>query len=160
LSVNKVKPIVLVILDGWGIQRKKLGNAIAHANLPEITRIWKECPHTTLQASGLAVGLPQGVMGNSEVGHLNLGAGRVVVQDLVRINQSIAKSSFSRNDVLIKNLEQAKAASANIHFMGLLSDGGVHSDINHLFALLDVAKQHGLKKVWVHAFLERKRHAA
>ena len=154
LSQPKPKPLVLVILDGWGIQHKKLGNTIAQANLPEFNRIWHECPHTTLEASGAAVGLPEGVMGNSEVGHLNLGAGRVVVQDLVRINQAIATGSFSHNEVLLESLRQAKASDANVHFMGLLSDAGVHSDIHHLFALLEVAKSVGCRKVWVHAFLD------
>ncbi len=145
---------MLVILDGWGIQPRKDGNAIASANLPEMNRIWKECPHTLLAASGLDVGLPEGVMGNSEVGHTNLGAGRVVLQDLVRINQAIEKSEFSRNKVLNQYLTQAKSSNSNIHFMGLLSDAGVHSDIKHLFSLLDLSKKIGVKKVWIHPFLD------
>ncbi len=154
LGIGKARPLVLVILDGWGVQRRKYGNAIANANLPEMERLWKECPHTLLHAAGLDVGLPEGVMGNSEVGHTNLGAGRVVLQDLVRINLAIEKSDFSRNEVLNQYLGEAKASNSNVHFMGLLSDAGVHSDINHLFALLELSKKVGCEKIWIHPFLD------
>ena len=154
LGLGEARPLVLIILDGWGIQRKKYGNAIANANLPEMQRLWKECPHTTLNASGLDVGLPEGVMGNSEVGHTNLGAGRVVLQDLVKINQAIAKNEFPQNKILNRYLTEAKNSNSNVHFMGLLSDAGVHSNINHLFALLELSKKVGCEKIWIHPFLD------
>ncbi len=153
-GIDQFKPLVLVVLDGWGLQRKKYGNAIANANVSEMKKIWKECPHTVLDASGNDVGLPAGIMGNSEVGHMNLGAGRVILQDLVRINKAIENGDFSRNKTLHEYMEKAKDSGSSIHFMGLLSDGGVHSDINHLFALLELAKQLDCKKVWVHPFLD------
>lgn len=154
LGIGNARPLVLVVLDGWGLQHKRLGNAIAQANLPQINRIWKQCPHTTLQASDGAVGLPEGVMGNSEVGHLNLGAGRLILQDLVRINKAIKDSKFMHNPTLLSHLKAAKDVGRSIHFMGLLSDGGVHSDISHLYALLKLAKKVGCEKVWVHCFLD------
>ena len=155
LNIGKARPLILIVLDGWGLQRKKLGNAIAQAKLKEINRIWNEYPHTVLKASDGAVGLPEGVMGNSEVGHLNLGAGRVIPQDLVRINKAIKDSDFMHNSILNKYLQEAKKAGQNIHFMGLLSDSGVHSDINHLFALLTLAKTLGCSEnVWIHCFLD------
>jgi 2,3-bisphosphoglycerate-independent phosphoglycerate mutase len=150
----KVRPLVLVILDGWGIAPKSPGNAITQANLPIMTQLWNNCPHTPLNASNGDVGLPKGIMGNSEVGHLNMGAGRVVLQDLVRINKSIADGDFYKNPTLLKYMGQAKNTGKSIHFMGLLSDGGVHSDIDHLFALLELAKRLDCPKVWVHTFLD------
>ncbi|MCW3999698.1 MAG: 2,3-bisphosphoglycerate-independent phosphoglycerate mutase [Candidatus Bathyarchaeota archaeon] len=154
LGIGNTRPLVLVILDGWGLQEKTVGNAIAAANLPNFQRIWRRYPHTTLNASGDAVGLPEGVMGNSEVGHLNLGAGRLILQDLVRINKAIQTSEFMHNPTLLSHLKAARDAGRSIHFMGLLSDGGVHSDISHLFALLRLAKTLGCEKVWVHCFLD------
>jgi 2,3-bisphosphoglycerate-independent phosphoglycerate mutase len=154
LGIGNARPLVLVILDGWGLQRRKLGNAIAAAHLPEIQRIWTQCPHITLKASDGEVGLPDGVMGNSEVGHLNLGAGRLILQDLVRINNAIKTGEFMQNPTLLSHLKAAKIADRNVHFMGLLSDGGVHSDINHLYALLKLAKTVGCRRVWVHCFLD------
>jgi 2,3-bisphosphoglycerate-independent phosphoglycerate mutase len=151
---EKVRPLVLVILDGWGIAPKSPGNAITQANLPTMIQLWNNCLHTTLNASNGDVGLPEGIMGNSEVGHLNMGAGRVVLQDLVRINKSIADGTFYKNANLLKYMGQAKSTGNNIHLMGLLSDGGVHSDINHLYALLDLAKRLDCSKVWVHTFLD------
>jgi len=155
LGISNTRPLVLIVLDGWGIQRKKHGNAIAQANLPEMQRLWNQYPHTTLKASNGAVGLPKGVMGNSEVGHLNLGAGRLIPQDLVRINTTIKTSTFMRNKTLNEYLKGTKKTGRNSHFMGLLSDGGVHSHINHLYALLKLAKNVGCgDKVWVHCFLD------
>ncbi len=151
---TRVRSLVLIILDGWGIQPNIVGNAIAQAQPKEMARLWKECPHTTLDASSEAVGLPNHIMGNSEVGHLNIGAGRVVLQDLVRINKSIQNGEFFQNQNLNKYLQEAKDNNKNVHFMGLLSDGGVHSDITHLYALLELAKKLGCKKVWVHPFLD------
>ena len=148
------KPLVLAILDGWGVKRRRYGNAIAVANTPEMTRILNECPHTLLMASGSDVGLPPRVMGNSEVGHLNIGAGRVVPQDLVRINNAIKESRFASNRVLLKVLRNAKVHNSSIHLLGLLSDGGVHSHIRHLFALLTLVKRHNITKVYVHPFLD------
>jgi 2,3-bisphosphoglycerate-independent phosphoglycerate mutase len=154
LGVSGHRPIVLIILDGWGISPQKQGNAIKLAHLPEMTRLWKNCPHTTLHASDGEVGLPEGVMGNSEVGHLNIGAGRLVFQDLVRINNAIKTGEFFHNKTLNHALEHAKTAGKSVHFMGLLSDGGVHSDITHLYALLELAKKTGCPKVWVHPFTD------
>jgi 2,3-bisphosphoglycerate-independent phosphoglycerate mutase len=151
---EKVRPLVLVILDGWGIAPKSPGNAITQANLPTMTQLWNSCPHTTLNASNGDVGLPEGIMGNSEVGHLNMGAGRVVMQDLVRINKSIADGEFFKSPVLLEHMQKARRDGKTIHFMGLLSDGGVHSDIGHLYALLELAKRLDCSKVWVHAFLD------
>jgi len=147
------RPVVLVILDGWGVSPHREGNAIALAATPHMTRYWQEFPHTLLQAAGTAVGLPEGQMGNSEVGHLNIGAGRVVYQDLTRINLAIADGSFFRNPVLAKAMEKVGNGSS-LHLMGLLSDGGVHSHIDHLEALLRMAAGHGLQRVFVHAFLD------
>lgn len=149
----KVKPLVLVVLDGWGFTRKKYGNAIVLAHTPTMFRLWKECSQTILKASGKDVGLPEGVMGSSEVGHLNLGAGRIVLQDLLRINKAIKESAFSRNSLFQKAFENALVHNSNLHLMGLLSTGGVHSHINHLFALLKLAKRHNIK-VCIHAFLD------
>jgi 2,3-bisphosphoglycerate-independent phosphoglycerate mutase len=145
---------VLIILDGWGIQPNELGNAIQQAHPREMARLWEQCPHTTLDASSDAVGLPNDIMGNSEVGHLNIGAGRVVLQDLVRINKSIADGDFFQNKTLNRFMEEAKKNNKNVHFMGLLSDGGVHSNITHLYALLELAKKLDCQKVWVHPFLD------
>lgn len=145
-------PVVLVILDGWGLSEHRGGNAIALADTPNMTRYWQEFPHATLQAAGEAVGLPAGQMGNSEVGHLNIGAGRVVYQDLTRINLAVKDGSFFRNPVLVDAMN--KGAKGSLHLIGLLSDGGVHSHIDHLEALLKMAADHGLQRVFVHAFLD------
>lgn len=147
------RPLVLVILDGWGLSPHREGNAIALADTPNMTRYWQEFPHATLQASGEAVGLPAGQMGNSEVGHLNIGAGRVVYQDLTRINLAVKDGTFFRNPVLVEAMDKAKQ-KGSLHLLGLLSDGGVHSHIDHLKALLQMAADHGLKQVFVHAFLD------
>jgi len=147
-------PVVLVVLDGWGYREEREGNAIAMANTPTWDRIWSRAPRTLLEASGLAVGLPEGQMGNSEVGHLNLGAGRVVMQDLVRINQSIADRDFFDNPALVKACDAAKRGDATLHLMGLIGNGGVHAVDTHLFALIDLAEKRGVKRVAVHALMD------
>ncbi|SHF14663.1 2,3-bisphosphoglycerate-independent phosphoglycerate mutase [Caloramator proteoclasticus] len=148
------KPVMLMILDGWGINEKAEGNAIANANKPNFDRLWNEYPHTMLSASGLDVGLPRGQMGNSEVGHLNIGAGRIIYQEYTRINKEIEEGGFFKNEALIKAIENAKNNNSDIHLMGLLSDGGVHSHIDHLEALIKLCKDLGLNRVFVHAFLD------
>ncbi len=148
------KPLMLMILDGWGISTRKQGNALADASLPNFQALLKQYPHTALQASGEAVGLPEGQMGNSEVGHLNIGAGRVVYQEITRINKAIKEGDFSKNPAFLKIMGRVKEQGGALHLMGLLSDGGVHSHIEHLFALLELAKAQGVEKVFVHAFLD------
>ncbi|SMO65138.1 2,3-bisphosphoglycerate-independent phosphoglycerate mutase [Melghirimyces algeriensis] len=148
------KPVALIILDGFGLRKEVHGNAVAQAHKPHFDRLWSQYPHTTLQASGRAVGLPEGQMGNSEVGHLNIGAGRVVYQDLTRVSQSIEEGSFFDNETFLGAIQHVKAKQSKLHLYGLLSDGGVHSHIEHLFALLELAKKEGLKEVYVHAFLD------
>ena len=148
------KPVMLMILDGFGIAEKSEGNAVALANKPNFDRLVKEYPNTQLQASGMAVGLPEGQMGNSEVGHLNIGAGRIVYQELTRITKSIEDGDFFENEALMKAMKNAKENNASLHLMGLLSDGGVHSHIDHLKGLLEFAKKEGLQKVYVHAFMD------
>jgi len=143
-----------MILDGWGHREAIEGNAIAQANLPNFRRLETTYPHTLLQASGEAVGLPEGQMGNSEVGHLNMGAGRVVYQELTRINKSIKNGTLFKNPVLIEAMGNALLHNKAFHFLGLLSDGGVHSHIAHLFALLEMAKEQGLKDVYIHVILD------
>lgn len=148
------KPLLLMILDGWGHREVTEGNAIAQANLPNFQRLENAYPHTTLQASGEAVGLPDGQMGNSEVGHLNMGAGRVVYQELTRIFKAIKDETIFTNPVLLEAMDHARLQNKALHFVGLLSDGGVHSHIEHLFALLEMAKKQGLEKVYVHVILD------
>lgn len=148
------KPVMLMILDGFGIAEKSEGNAVALANKPNFDRLLKEYPNTQLQASGMAVGLPEGQMGNSEVGHLNIGAGRIVYQELTRITKAIEDGDFFENEALMKAMKNAKENNASLHLMGLLSDGGVHSHIEHLKGLLEFAKKEGLQKVYVHAFMD------
>lgn len=148
------KPLVLMILDGWGINVRSEGNAVEKAKTPNFDRLIRHFPSTTLKASGLAVGLPEGQMGNSEVGHLNLGAGRIVYQDFTRISQDIKNGDFFENKVLKSGMLKVARPKNSLHLMGLLSDGGVHSHIDHLKALIKMAKDLGLKKVFVHAFLD------
>ena len=143
-----------MILDGFGVSNNINGNAIVSANTPNIDGLFSRFPHSELVASGKAVGLPDGLMGNSEVGHLNIGAGRVVYQYLTRITKSIHDGDFFNNRVFIEAIENVKKHDSSLHLMGLLSDGGVHSDNTHLYALLKMAKEHGIKKVYVHAFLD------
>ena len=146
--------LILVILDGWGINTRKEGNAIALAKTPVYNSLRDEFPHTILDASGESVGLPEGQMGNSEVGHLNIGAGRVVYQDLTMINKAIKDGDFHKNPVFLETFRKVKASSGRLHLMGLLSDGGVHSHIDHIFALLDLAKKEGLSDVYIHPFMD------
>ncbi len=149
-----MKKIVLTILDGFGYREEKEGNAIFAAHTPTFDKLWKEFPHTLLKASGNAVGLPEGQMGNSEVGHLTIGSGRVIYQPLERINQSIKDKSFFQNKELIDVMNHVKENDSKLHIFGLLSDGGVHSHIDHVLALLDLAKEQNVKRVYVHAFLD------
>jgi len=143
-----------MILDGWGIATNKKVSAIDHARTPYINSLYEKYPHSKLEASGLAVGLPSGQMGNSEVGHMNIGAGRIVYQDLVRINKSIEDHELDTNPVLLDAFKYAKDKGKAVHFIGLLSDGGVHSHINHLKGLCSIAHANGLKQVFVHAFTD------
>ncbi|MEE9615100.1 MAG: 2,3-bisphosphoglycerate-independent phosphoglycerate mutase, partial [Thermodesulfobacteriota bacterium] len=149
-----MRPLVLIVLDGWGINPKKDANATALADTPNISRLLKTYPSTKLNTSGLSVGLPDGQMGNSEVGHLTLGSGRVIFQDLTRINKSVQDGSFFENPTLNSTLTDIKERGATLHLMLLLSDGGVHSHILHLYALLGMAWERGLSRVYVHAFLD------
>ncbi|MCD8217185.1 MAG: 2,3-bisphosphoglycerate-independent phosphoglycerate mutase [Clostridiales bacterium] len=148
------KPVVLMVLDGYGLNDNPEGNAIAMANTPVMDRLMKEYPFVKGNASGLAVGLPDGQMGNSEVGHMNIGAGRIIYQDLTRITKSIEDGDFFENKGLLAAIENCKENDSDLHLWGLLSDGGVHSHITHLYGLLEMAKRHGLSKVFVHAFLD------
>ena len=148
------RPTVLMILDGYGLNEKTEGNAIAQANKPVMDKLMAEYPFVKGYASGLAVGLPDGQMGNSEVGHLNMGAGRIVYQELTRITKEIQDGDFFDNKALLHAIENAKENDTALHMYGLLSDGGVHSHNTHLYALLEMAKRHGLKKVYVHCFLD------
>ena len=148
------KPTVLMILDGYGLNDKHEGNAIYEAKTPVMDKLMAEYPFVKGNASGLAVGLPDGQMGNSEVGHMNMGAGRIVYQELTRITKEINDGDFFRNEALLAAMKNAKDNDSAIHFMGLLSDGGVHSHNTHLYALLEMAKREGLKKVYVHCFLD------
>lgn len=148
------KPVVLMVLDGYGLSDKTEGNAIALANTPVMDKLMKECPFVQGAASGLAVGLPDGQMGNSEVGHMNIGAGRIIYQDLTRITKAINDGDFFKNEVLLQAMDNCKKNDSALHLWGLLSDGGVHSHIEHLYGLLEMAKKNGLQKVYVHAFLD------
>jgi 2,3-bisphosphoglycerate-independent phosphoglycerate mutase len=146
--------ILLLIMDGYGLSPQKEGNAIALASKPHLDEIFAKYPYTTLGASGLDVGLPQGQMGNSEVGHLNLGAGRVVYQEITRIDKAIREKAFFENPILVEGMKTVKQRDASLHLLGLVSDGCVHSSPNHLYALLKLAKERKVKKVFVHAFLD------
>ena len=148
------KKALLMILDGWGIGNHSKSDAISCAPTPYWDYLLKTYPHSQLQASGENVGLPDGQMGNSEVGHLNIGAGRVVYQDLVKINKSIADKSILENPEVKSAFSYAKTTGKAIHFMGLTSNGGVHSSLEHLFALCDIAKEYGLQKVYIHCFMD------
>lgn len=148
------QPLVLMILDGFGINPADYGNAIHAAKKPNLDRYFASYPHTQLGASGLDVGLPDGQMGNSEVGHTNIGAGRIVYQELTRITKSIQDGDFFTNEALTGAIENCRKHNSALHLMGLLSDGGVHSHIEHLFGLLELAKKSGLTKVYVHCFMD------
>lgn len=149
-----MKPTLLLILDGWGCAPAGPGNALSLSVTPTLDRLQRDYPHTCLACSGRAVGLPQGFMGNSEVGHMNIGAGRVVFQDMTRIDVAIEDGSFMSNPVLVQACATAKASGGAVHLLGLLSDGGVHSHLNHINALLQLAKAQGVADVFVHAFLD------
>lgn len=154
MSDQSPSVVALIILDGFGLRDESFGNAVKQANTPNFDRYWQRYPHQTLKASGEAVGLPEGQMGNSEVGHLNIGAGRIVYQSLTRVNISIKDGEFFEKNAFLKSMERAKQHDKALHLFGLLSDGGVHSHIDHLFALLRLAKEKQLTKVYVHAFLD------
>jgi len=148
------RPVVLVVLDGWGYREEREGNAIALARTPTWSALWDRAPRTLLEASGLAVGLPKGQMGNSEVGHLNLGAGRVVTQDLVRINRAIEDGSFHTNAALVSACDAAARSGSTLHLIGLIGNGGVHAHDEHLFALIDLAERRQVPRVAIHALLD------
>lgn len=152
--MSKGNVTALIILDGFGFRDEIIGNAVRQAKKPNFDRYWNKYPHNELVASGIAVGLPDGQMGNSEVGHLNIGAGRIVYQSLTRINVSIESGEFFEKEAFLKSMQHAKDRGKALHLIGLLSDGGVHSHIRHLFALLRLAKMSGLKEVYVHVFLD------
>jgi 2,3-bisphosphoglycerate-independent phosphoglycerate mutase len=154
MANSKLRPVVLVVLDGWGFRAERSGNAVALASTPTWDALWSRAPRALLEASGLPVGLPRGQMGNSEVGHLNLGAGRVVPQDLVRISQAIADGSFFRNEVLLDLCRAVKSRGSTLHLVGLVGNGGVHALDEHLFALIDLAEREAIPRVAIHALLD------
>ena len=148
------KPVMLMILDGFGIAPKGDGNAVEAAKKENFDKLVAKYPHSELQASGMAVGLPDGQMGNSEVGHLNIGAGRIIYQELTRITKEIQDGGFFKNESLLYAMSNAKKNNAALHLMGLLSDGGVHSHIDHLKGLLRLAKEQEVQNVYVHCFMD------
>jgi 2,3-bisphosphoglycerate-independent phosphoglycerate mutase len=154
MTPSAISPVVLVILDGWGYREETESNAIAAADTPVFDALWQSYPHTLLQASGKDVGLPKGQMGNSEVGHLNIGAGRIVPQELVRISDDVEHGSFFTNSALVEVCRHVKAQGSRLHLLGLCSDGGVHSHLDHLLALLDLAKLEGVSEVYFHAITD------
>ncbi|ANZ99291.1 phosphoglycerate mutase (2,3-diphosphoglycerate-independent) [Carnobacterium divergens] len=147
-------PVAIIILDGFGLRNETVGNAVALANKPNFDRYWETYPHGQLKAAGLDVGLPEGQMGNSEVGHTNIGAGRIVYQSLTRIDKAIVDGEFQENEAINSAFDHTKENNSSLHLFGLLSDGGVHSHINHLISLIKTAKEKGVKNVYVHAFLD------
>lgn len=151
--MNKL-PVILIIMDGYGIRKETYGNAIAEAKKPHLDMLMNKYPTTLIQASGEYVGLPDGQMGNSEVGHLNLGAGRIVHQSLSLINKAVKDGTFYENEHYLHAIKYVKGHNSNLHIMGLLSDGGVHSHINHIIAMIKMAKKEGLKDVFVHCFMD------
>ena len=148
------RPTVLMILDGYGLNDRHDGNAVYEAKTPVMDKLMAECPFVKGNASGMAVGLPEGQMGNSEVGHLNMGAGRIVYQELTRITKEIEDGDFFKNEAFLEAVENCKKNDSALHLYGLVSDGGVHSHITHIFGLLELAKREGLSKVYVHCFLD------
>ena len=150
----KIRPVVLIILDGWGVAPPSQGNAIALTKTPVLDQLLKTYPSMTLQAAGEAVGLPWGEWGNSEVGHLSLGAGKIIWQNLPKINRAIADGDFFNNHALLNAINQVKKNDSQLHLIGLVSNGGVHSSLDHLFALLDMAKRNNISKVFIHAILD------
>lgn len=154
MNQDPSKFVLLTVLDGWGIASPGPGNAVSQSETPNMDKFMVSYPHTQLGASGEAVGLPRGEVGNTETGHLNLGAGRIVYQDLQRINMSIADGTFFQNQVLIGAIDHARTNNSNIHFMGLIGAGGVHSNIDHLYALIDLVKRHEFDRVFIHLFTD------
>ena len=148
------KPLLLCILDGYGMNPAREGNAICAAKTPYMDSLLAKCPNTKLDASGMAVGLPEGQMGNSEVGHTNIGAGRIVYQELTRITKAISDGDFFTNEALLGAVKNCKEKNSALHIMGLLSDGGVHSHNSHIYGLVKLAKEQGLSKVYLHCFLD------
>lgn len=154
MNPSDPKFVLLAVLDGWGISSPGPGNAISQAETPNMNRFMASYPHTQLGASGESVGLPRGEVGNTETGHLNLGAGRIVYQDLQRINMSIADGTFFQNPTLIGAIDHARVTGGNLHIMGLIGAGGVHSNLEHLFALIDLAKRHEFSRIYLHLFTD------
>ena len=150
----KNRQYLLMIMDGVGLNDEEKGNAFKLANTPNIDRLIMKYPNTYIQTSGMAVGLPEGQMGNSEVGHTNIGAGRIVYQELTRITKEIQDGDFYNNEELKKAMKNVKDHNSSLHLLGLVSDGGVHAHIDHLFALLEMAKREGIENVYVHALLD------
>ena len=148
------KKVLLMILDGWGIAKDPSVSAIDQAHTPFVDSLYNKYPNSTLEASGMAVGLPEGQMGNSEVGHMNIGAGRVVYQDLVRLNKAVEDGSLNRNPVLLDAIKKANENNSNLHLIGLVSDGGVHSHIDHLKAICSIASDNGVNSLYIHAFTD------
>ncbi|MBN2559120.1 MAG: 2,3-bisphosphoglycerate-independent phosphoglycerate mutase, partial [Clostridia bacterium] len=148
------KTTALLILDGYGLNDSPYGNAVYQANTPNLDRYFSKYPNSRLSASGMDVGLPEGQMGNSEVGHTNIGAGRIVYQDLTKITKSILDGDFFEKREFLDAMENCRKHGSALHLMGLLSDGGVHSHITHLYALLDLAKKEGMDKVYIHCFFD------
>jgi 2,3-bisphosphoglycerate-independent phosphoglycerate mutase len=149
-----VSPVVLVILDGWGYREATEGNALAAAETPVMDSLWAAYPSTLIRTSGKDVGLPEGQMGNSEVGHLNIGAGRVVPQELVRISDAVEDGTIRENTALVQVCQKVKGRASKLHLVGLCSEGGVHSHLDHLLGLLDFAKSQGLSDVCIHAITD------
>ncbi|GGB07791.1 2,3-bisphosphoglycerate-independent phosphoglycerate mutase [Puia dinghuensis] len=152
--MSNTKKVILVIMDGWGLGQRPNADAIRHARVPFVSSLYQQYPNTTLVTYGEEVGLPEGQMGNSEVGHLNLGAGRIVNQELQRINVAVRDGSFAHNPVLLDAIRGANAAGKPLHLLGLVSDGGVHSHIRHVMAIVDTCQKEGLKEVYIHAFTD------
>src|SRR5690554_3519072 len=150
----KHRPVTLVILDGWGYNENKENNAVAQANTPFLDRLFAENPSALVKTSGEAVGLPEGQMGTSEVGHLNIGAGRVVYQSLVRVSKSLRDGEFNQNPVFLDLVQYAIGEERPLHVMGLVSPGGVHSHTEHLYGIIRIAQEVGIKQVYIHAFLD------
>ncbi len=154
MSAQHKQPTVLIILDGWGYREEARDNAIANADTPVWDRLWRDAPHTLVSGSGLDVGLPAGQMGNSEVGHMSLGAGRVIYQSITRIDKAISDGSFDTNPAYTGAIDRAIAAGGAVHLFGLLSPGGVHSHENQIFAAAQLAAKRGAGRVYLHAFLD------
>src|SRR5579863_6155171 len=148
------KKVILIIMDGWGIGKIQSADAIQHAKTPFVSSLYKNYPNTTLVTCGESVGLPDGQMGNSEVGHLNLGAGRIVYQELQRINVAVRNGEFQKNPVLLNSLNYARENNKSLHLIGLVSDGGVHSHISHLKTMVDCCQKASLPQVYIHAFTD------